>query len=369
MHRLALVSLLLLTGCVSSRVEFTTRPSDVSMPASEIQAGQALFPMVEAGQWGYMDRTGQVVISPLYDFASDFSEGLAAVRVGNEWGYIAPDSRWVVRPQYTQASAYSDGRARVAVGTGADRRFGYLDVAGQEVVETALPFALDYTEGLALVRLTEDRRTAFQRFLVRVGALDEASGLVFLTTDGTVAFEVPGESAASFAGGRAPFERDRGWFRSSAWGYVDATGTIVVAPTLDGPAFRYSDGLARVGREGRMGFVNREGTFVIEPVYPLALPFSDGRAAVQDEDGRWGFIDATGAEVVPPRFRAARSFTSGLAAVQTETGWGYIDATGTLVVDATYTTAEPFRNGLARVYENRLLRYIDTDGSTVWAQP
>ncbi len=33
-------------------------------------------------------KTGEFVIKPQFDFARDFSEGLAAVKVGDKWGYI-----------------------------------------------------------------------------------------------------------------------------------------------------------------------------------------------------------------------------------------------------------------------------------------
>lgn len=370
MNRLVpLLLALLVAGCASSRVEIAPGVSTATVSDADVRAGDRLYPVVVAGLWGYVDRDGQTAIPPRYEEASDFSEGRAAVREDGAWGYIAPDGRWVVRPRYASASPYAEGRARVAVGQGRDRRFGFLDPAGAEVVRPILPFALDYAEGLALVRLTEDRRTPFQRLLVRLGALDPATGFVFLTPDGAIAFEVPGTSAASFSGGLAPFETDRGWFRSSTWGYLDASGNVAVQPDLDGPAFRHTEGLARVGESGQMGFVDEAGRFVIEPAFGLALPFSGGLAPVQDGAGLWGFVDESGTLVIPPRFLAALPFSDGRAVVQTEAGWGFLAPDGSLAIAPTYSRAESFRGGLARVYENRLLRYIDADGTTVWAQP
>ena len=46
----------------------------------------------KTGKWGFIERTGKVVVTPQFDFASKFSEGLAAVRIGDDktgrWGYI-----------------------------------------------------------------------------------------------------------------------------------------------------------------------------------------------------------------------------------------------------------------------------------------
>lgn len=53
---------------------------------------------VERGLWGFRDPvTGLTVIPPLYDNGFDFTEGLAAVRLGNTWHFIDPTGRTVLR--------------------------------------------------------------------------------------------------------------------------------------------------------------------------------------------------------------------------------------------------------------------------------
>lgn len=46
-------------------------------------------PYVELGRWGYGTIQG-VVVPPVFDWACDFSEGLAAVRMGSHWHFIDP---------------------------------------------------------------------------------------------------------------------------------------------------------------------------------------------------------------------------------------------------------------------------------------
>src|SRR3954462_2626566 len=55
-----------------------------------------LFPIRQDGKWGYINRTGEVVIKPQYDDAWDFSEGLAYVREGARRGLIDKTGRMVV---------------------------------------------------------------------------------------------------------------------------------------------------------------------------------------------------------------------------------------------------------------------------------
>jgi hypothetical protein len=40
------------------------------------------------GKWGFIDKTGKVVILLMYDFAGIFAEGLACVELDGEYGFI-----------------------------------------------------------------------------------------------------------------------------------------------------------------------------------------------------------------------------------------------------------------------------------------
>ena len=50
------------------------------------------------GKYGFMDRFGKTDITPQFDAAYGFSEGLAAVRIGTKWGYIDKKGVVVITP-------------------------------------------------------------------------------------------------------------------------------------------------------------------------------------------------------------------------------------------------------------------------------
>lgn len=75
--------------------------------------------------YGYVDAQGKVVIEPCFAEASDFSEGLAAVRIqkttgtfrmGDQWGYINRHGQWVIQLRFNEAGGFKDGLARVHEG-------------------------------------------------------------------------------------------------------------------------------------------------------------------------------------------------------------------------------------------------------------
>jgi hypothetical protein len=47
-----------------------------------------LEPFQIRNKWGYQDEKCQEVIEAKFDYARSFSEGIAAVKIGEKWGYI-----------------------------------------------------------------------------------------------------------------------------------------------------------------------------------------------------------------------------------------------------------------------------------------
>lgn len=51
------------------------------------------------GKWGYMDKKGNIIIEPKFDFAFDFRLGLARVIVDNKYGFIDKKGEYFVKPK------------------------------------------------------------------------------------------------------------------------------------------------------------------------------------------------------------------------------------------------------------------------------
>lgn len=81
--------------------------------------------MVDAGKIGFFNAEGLVVISPEFDFAFPFAEGLAvacvgcdqvpqgehAIVEGGKWGYIDAHSDWVIPAIFDSAHGFENGEA------------------------------------------------------------------------------------------------------------------------------------------------------------------------------------------------------------------------------------------------------------------
>jgi len=85
---------------------------------------------MEQGKIGFMDENGVKVIPAIFEFVLPFSEGLAAFcekckevrhdeykRIeGGKWGYINKSGEIVVDPEYDKAGSFKDGQAEVSKG-------------------------------------------------------------------------------------------------------------------------------------------------------------------------------------------------------------------------------------------------------------
>jgi hypothetical protein len=289
---------------------------------------------VQDGEWGYIDKGGQVIIDFQYDEALGFSDGMAEVRVGDSWGYIDESGSMVIAPQWPMVGPFGDGLAPVytrntAVVSQAAYLATYIDKSAKAVIPP-IPGSSDgcaFSEGLAGVYFLE-------------------GGCAYIDTRGQLAIQLP--EATSVRG--------------------------------------FSEGLAAVRVWGKgWGYIDRTGRFVIEPGFVDTREFSNGLAVVEYRHGDYGIIDTTGAVVKKLDYdwvgelsegRAPVLLGGGMAAAEegrdiltAEAWWGYMDETGALVIPTQYKYCSAFAGGLAQVTDpDGKMAYIDLGGNYVWRE-
>src|SRR5260221_669420 len=80
-------------------------------------AAPVLYPVAKGGKFGFIDKTGKLVIQPKYESAGDFSEGLASVSIEGKFGYVDANGKEVIPFQFDAASAFSEGFAKISMAT------------------------------------------------------------------------------------------------------------------------------------------------------------------------------------------------------------------------------------------------------------
>jgi len=290
---------------------------------------EGLAPVSVGGKWGFIDATGQFAIEPRYDNVLSFSEGLAPVCSGEKWGYVDRRGTVVIQPTFASVGAFSEGLAVVWNGDPRkepDSRIGYIDKTGRFVVEPrygADTFsARDFSEGLAAVKLPDQRRSGY------------------IDRQGRMVIEPEFTYAGDFSEGLAAVEIG-GPIRSQ-WFYIDKTGKrVLVLDSTVTLACSFQEGLASIeyyGKKGDLsvGCIDRQGRVVIAPIFSQIGPFSEGLASARmTPGGKFGYIDRTGKIVIEMKFDRPGLFSS-------------------------------FSNGIARVRVNGQAAYIDKAGKYIW---
>lgn len=108
---------------------------------------EGLAPVLSGGKWGYIDRSGRIVIEPQFEAASQFSDGLAAVKTDGVWGYIGLNGQVVIGPSFEAAGSFGDGLAPVLK----DGLYGYIDRTGVIRIPAEFELAGQFRGGLAKV--------------------------------------------------------------------------------------------------------------------------------------------------------------------------------------------------------------------------
>lgn len=348
---MAAVLMVLSVSCKQSGSNASNEsPSTEERPA----VMDSLYPFVENGKLGFIDKTGSTVIEPRFTYnnrimygvdeleLSVFYDGLSAVCDGKKWGFIDRKGDYAIDAKYFAAGRFSEGLAAVHD----DKNFGYIDKKGKYVIKSQFRNAYPFFEGLAVVSDYEHHDFGF------------------IDKKGNYVIQPQYSFAQGFSEGLAAV-RD---YSTGYWGYIDKQGNYVVQPTFY-EAFPFSDGLAVVVVDGwdysKYGFIDKKGEFVFVPTFDYATGFSEGLAFVCDSEG-CGFIDRDGKFVIRLKNGNARPFSEGLAAVKINGKWGYMDKSGEMVIPAIYEEACSFTNGLAMVFgEGDNTYYIDKKGKVV----
>jgi hypothetical protein len=238
---------------------------------------------VKSGQ-GYIDRTGQIIIPTKFHRANSFQNGFAVVENPKKpWAsFINKSGEIVLTDRVNPLSRYNEG----LINCNDNENWGYMNIAGEIVVNPIFAYARPFYEGKAAVAPVplEQKHKRTERF----------------------------------------------------YGFIDKTGKMVIPPIYQGADLKFSEGLCAVQNDG-FGYIDITGELVIPYQFYLGNHFSEGLACVQfTEDGKYGFINKEGSVIVPPAFDSADDYKNGLAAVYLGKKFGkilsgYINETGDYV--------------------------------------
>ncbi|MEH2403701.1 WG repeat-containing protein [Nostoc sp.] len=305
-------------------------------------------------------------------------------------------------------------------------KYGYVNQAGQLIIQPQFDDAKEFSEGFAPVKVKEkwgfvnlEGQVSISPQYEMVG--ESSSSSRYWNDDES------SSSSSSFSEGLA------GAKLNGKWGFINQSGKLVIPYQYD-KIQQFSGGVATVQVNGFWGVIKPEGKWIIQPVYKSPIEFFQGIANLKDPNtgqiisygdksgqlvgdlynrpqlakefqeelaiieiplwsrvrgievpvvttfdsslfigSKCGFQDKQGKVIIKPQFDGCRSFSQGLAAVrvykklgnEVNDKWGYIDKTGKFVVSPRFDYADSLFEERGLVVSNGKIGFIDKTGKIV----
>lgn len=236
-------------------------------------------------KYGYIDKTGNFIIEPIFSMAKEFTDnGLALVcDSSGKYGYIDKSGNYIIEPQFDYASNFSEN-GLAAVGEMSmwndDIYYGYIDSTGKYMIEPEFSYVTDFDDkNYALVGMIDYNRpnqydqTIFDN---KYGVIDTYGNIV-LDFDYGYLSHIDDYGFAMFQTQR---QYDGGPF-----GLLNINGDIIIPEYNCSSVTHFNNGLAaaRVTSDD-VGYINTDGDFVIEQQYIGGSMFYDDGYAIVEKD-------------------------------------------------------------------------------------
>jgi len=262
----------------------------------------------ENGLWGYANTTGQITIPPMYEFAEDFKNGFALVRLpnSNSNNYLLIDKNNKIVFKEREAQLFYLGVIRYQAcnewikneneplqelhyGLPPKRYSNYtLSECGFIRVKNQKYTGVINKDGKEIVQAYQDTvYTAssdsfflYKRAGGQIGYSDKyGNTCLYLTNDF--------ENIEALSDGYSKFTKD------GLYGFIDVYGNIQIAPKYD-KCRSFSNGMAAVFLKNKWGFIDKDENLLVQPYYKESKDFRNGFAPVKNNSNKWIFIDKSG---------------------------------------------------------------------------
>ena len=270
-------------------VEWSEETKTVTMNTKKQQESK-LYPFMKEQLYGYMDETGNIVIEPQYTNAREFSDGLAFVTYSDgRKGYINASGELIISGRFLIPGLFSEGYAAVVIRPYKDDEepnitdtpgpYIYIDKQGNDVFSKEFLYAGSFHESFAEVYTIDGYKT-------------------FINTSGEQMTYQDFTSISSFIDGYASVS------------LYDENSPLTIPCILDTDfnlqkftglkEVQMTNGGYAVARKGsKYGVINKSGEFVIPSEFKQIDSFGEGLYRCITLDDTETFYNTSGEEIIP----------------------------------------------------------------------
>ncbi len=340
-------------------------------------------------KWGFIDRSGKVVILLEYEDAGNFSEGFAPVKKEGKWGYISRSGEMKIPFEFDEASNFSEEYAVVSKNGEA----GFIDKNGVSPTGFVFDSAKPFRYGVAVVKKGDENHVINKKWetiyvsksltvLSPIGDNVYADGLIFpplVKNDRVIMSKDDADRVyPEFENSLLVFEKNR------KFGAIDSDGNIVAPAKFDRVSI-LNNGYLLVREGSKKGLMNKSGEYVLEikPKYYDIRVLDSGKIVALEGDALKIISADLKTEAIVSDINMILGVRDGKIIVQKAGKKVVLDENGAISVEApvgkdpveeendnpskisVYGRTCGFVDGLARVEQSGNILYIDKSGNIV----
>lgn len=403
--------------------------------------------------YGVATKKGEIIIDYQFDYIGLFNDGLSVVKIGDKCGYIDFTGNYLVTPKYDMAFDFYNGFSLVSLAT--DRftekyYYGFIDTNGNEIIPCSLDYNYIYgfESDYAIVfkgSLTKSGQPLIGKYGLINKKGDEVVKCIYddieLTSQKGFVKVFIGELNQKGELGKGktglinsngdliiPIEYDEIYVNngSSATAYLinkksknkevliclyDLNGNVIIPLTSKYHDIgNFSNNRIYVSNGSKYGYIDPNSNLVIDFKYDYGTDFSSNKAIVREKNkwciidtmgkilrdinsdfdickkfdennlaltfkgkvksgkpikGKYGLINIDGNDVSDCQYDTIYSFVDDLAIVRSNKKYGFIDKTGKEIIPIQYDFAFPLSDGLACVKKDGFYGFIDKSNQVV----
>ncbi len=225
------------------------------------------------GKKGLINYRGKEIVSPEYDFISDFSkDSVITVLKEKKYGLIDLKGNFILKPlaKCDEMGIMQEERVAIKI----KNKYGFFDKEG----------------GLRIA----NRYEAVQTF-----------------SNGMAAFLLKGK-----------------------WGFINKAEEIIIQPQLD-KVENFKNGIAFVQKNKKWGVVNKNGLEILKPQFDNIYPLNDDKY-ISETGGKKGLIGSAGQEIIPIGYDILQQLNSGNFLAKKNNKYGLLTSNGMVAIPLMY---------------------------------
>jgi len=287
--------------------------------------------VIKGDKFNYINHEGKLIGT-----WQELPQNYHAVSKNGKFGFVDKNNKTVIDYKYNFAKDFDNGIAKVRIGSRKKGKYFIINEKGEEISER-YDEIFDFEQKIAKVRnldkiaLIDQTGKRISDWYEKIETFKNNNALVvkenkigYINNKGELISKEWYNDGAEFSNNRAKIKK------GETWGYINTKGEIAIKPQYE-RAWNFNNNVAKVKKDNKYNFIDTKGN-EISSWFDRMYSFSDDMAVVATNN-KWGYININGDIAIPCQYDKAYAFSNGIALVIKDGETFKIDKDGVQIIE------------------------------------